>query len=357
MIFETDSFIIWQVIRIFGLGCFTFLLSLLIMPKFTNFIYRHQLWRKKDKDKSIDGKKLEVVSKFHGGEGTRIPRVGGVIVWSIPLLVAFIFFSLSLFDIGSGEKINFISRAQTWLPMFALISASLIGLTDDLLQIRGSGKYVGGGLKLSWRIGLTGLIGLIGGWWFYSKLGIVSIGIPGFSSLFVGWWLIPIFIVTMLATYSGGIIDGLDGLAGGGFAIILAAFTINTFFNAQYDLAAFCFVLVGALLSFLWFNIPPARFYLGETGIMGLCAVLTVIVFLTDSLLVLPIIAFLLVLESGSVIIQLFSKKFFGRKLLLAAPIHHHFEAKGWPHYKVTMRFWIIGLIAALIGVTIKLLS
>lgn len=355
MVLETDSYIIWQTVRIFGLGFLSFLLSLAIIPKFTDFIYKHQLWRKKDKDKSIDGKKLEVFSKFHGGEGTRIPRVGGIIIWAIPLLVALIFLILSKFDIGLTGQINFVNRAQTWLPIFALFSASVLGLVDDLLQIRGKGKYIGGGLKLSWRIGLIGLIGLIGGWWFYFKLGVTTIGIPGIGSIFVGWWLIPIFIITMLGVYSGGIIDGLDGLAGGTFSIIFGAFAIIAFLNLQYDLAAFCLVLVGALLAFLWFNIPPARFYLGET-VMGLCATLTVIAFFTDSLFVLPIIGFLLVLESGSVIIQLLHKKIYGRKLFLAAPIHHHFEAKGWPHYKVTMRFWVIGLVMALIGIAIRLL-
>jgi phospho-N-acetylmuramoyl-pentapeptide-transferase len=161
----------------------------------------------------------------------------------------------------------------------------------------------------------------------------------------------------MLATYTGGVIDGLDGLSGGTFASIFAAFGIIAFARNQIDLAAFCFVVAGAILAFLWYNIPPARFYMGETGTMGLTATLTVVAFLTDSVLVLPIIGFLLVIESGSVIIQLFSKKFRKKKVFLAAPIHHHFEALGWPHYKVTMRFWVIGVVAAIVGVAIRLLG
>lgn len=357
MVFEVDSYTVWQVIRAFVLGFFSFVFALAIIPKFTDFMYRHQLWRKKDKDKSIDGQKLKVFTKFHGGEGTRVPRVGGLIVWVVPLLVAVIFYLLSLLNNDILSELNFLHRSQTWLPLFALVAASLLGLTDDLLQIKGKGKYIGGGLKLSWRIAIVGLIGLIGGWWFYAKLGVETIGIPGWGSLFVGWWLVPIFIVTMIATYGGSIIDGLDGLAGGTFATIFGAFAVISFFNLQYHLATFCLVLVGAILAFLWFNIPPARFYLGETGVMGLCATLTVITFFTDSLIVLPIIAFLLFLESGSVILQLLYKKFKKRKLFLAAPIHHHFEAKGWPHYKVTMRFWVIGGVMALVGVAIRLLG
>lgn len=357
MVIETNSYIVWQAVRVFGLGFFAFIFAFILIPKFTDFIYRHKLWRKKDKGLSISGEKLKIFLKFHKGEGTSVPRVGGLIVWVIPILVAGIFWFLAYLNVGVGTHFNFVNRAQTWLPLFALVSASIIGLCDDLLQIRGQGKYIGGGLKLFWRIGIVGLIGLIGGWWFYFKLGVTTISIPGAGSVFVGWLLIPIFIITMLAVYSGGVIDGLDGLAGGAFATIFSAFGIIAFFNLQYHLAAFCFVLVGSILAFLWFNIPPARFYLGETGVMGLCAALTVIAFLTDSLLVLPIIAFLLAMESASVIIQLLSKKLFNKKIFLAAPIHHHFEAKGWPHYKVTMRFWVIGSIAALIGVAIRLLG
>ena len=161
----------------------------------------------------------------------------------------------------------------------------------------------------------------------------------------------------MLATYSGGVIDGLDGLAGGTFATMFGAFGVIAIFQGQIDLAAFCFAVVGAILAFLWFNIPPARFYMGETGILGLCCALTVVAFLTSSVLILPIIGFLLVIESGSVILQLLSKKIRKKKLFLAAPIHHHFEAKGWPEYKITMRFWVVGIVMAIIGVAIRLLG
>jgi phospho-N-acetylmuramoyl-pentapeptide-transferase len=161
----------------------------------------------------------------------------------------------------------------------------------------------------------------------------------------------------MLATYSGGAIDGLDGLAGGAFTSIFAAFAGIALFNNQIDLAAFCSVILGAILAFLWFNIPPARFYMGETGMIGLCCALTVVAFLTDSVLVLPIIGFLLVIESASVIIQLICKKFLKRKFFRASPIHHHFEAMGWPSEKVTMRFWVIGIVMAIMGLAIRLLG
>jgi phospho-N-acetylmuramoyl-pentapeptide-transferase len=216
---------------------------------------------------------------------------------------------------------------------------------------------IGGGLRLKYRLALVFLIGLIGAWWFYFKLGNQTIHIPGDGDIYFGLWYLPLFVLVTMATYSSGVIDGLDGLAGGAFSVIFAAFGSIALFRGQIDIATFCLAVAGAILAFLWFNIPPARFYMGETGIIGLCCALTVVAFLTDSVLVLPIIGILLVAESGSVILQLLSKKFLGKKLFLAAPLHHHFEAKGWPAHKVTMRFWVIGIVAALIGVAIRLLG
>jgi phospho-N-acetylmuramoyl-pentapeptide-transferase len=237
------------------------------------------------------------------------------------------------------------------------VSGSILGLIDDILQIFGKGKYIGGGLSLKVRLFVVFLIGLIGAFWFYFKLGWRTLHIPGVGDFEIGIWYIPFFVLVMMATYSGGVIDGLDGLAGGAFASIFGAYAAIALARGQINIAAFCSTILGTILAFLWFNIPPARFYMGETGILGLTATLTVVAFLTDSVLVLPIIGFLLVIESGSVILQLLSKKFRKKKIFLAAPIHHHFEAKGWPHYKVTMRFWVIGIVMAIIGVALRLLG
>ena len=344
-----------NVIKIFFLGAISFILAFWLTPILTHFLYKHKLWRKEIRTKSIDNKELFFFKKFHSEKEINVPRFGGLLVWISVLVLAVVFFLLSFTDIRWLKKLNFLSRSQTWLPLFALIAASFVGLTDDVLQVLKKGKYIGGGLALKYRLFLVTLIGLVGGWWFYYKLGFQTIHIPGNGDFFIGIWYIPLFILVMLATYSGGVIDGLDGLAGGTFAAIFAAFGGIALFNGQIDLAAFCAVVAGAILAFLWFNIPPARFYMGETGVLGLCCALTVVAFLTDSVLVLPIIGFLLVIESGSVIIQLLSKKFCRKKVFLAAPIHHHFEAKGWPHYKITMRFWVIGIVMAIIGVAIRL--
>lgn len=351
----TDTTI--DVIKIFVLGAMSFVLAFWLTPILTHFLYKYKLWRKDVRTKSIDNKELVYFKQFHSEKEIHVPRFGGLLIWVSILILAIVFFLLSKTDIWWFKKLNFLSRSQTWLPIFALVAASLVGLLDDVLQVFGKGKYIGGGLKLKYRLVLVALIGLIGAWWFYYKLGYSTIHIPGNGDIFFGLWYIPLFILVMLATYSGGVIDGLDGLAGGAFATMFAAFGGIALFQGQVDLAAFCIIIAGAILAFLWFNIPPARFYMGETGVLGLCCALTVVAFLTDSVLVLPIIGFLLVIESGSVILQLLSKKIRGKKLFLAAPIHHHFEAMGWPHYKITMRFWVIGIVMAIIGVAIRLLG
>jgi len=358
-----------DIVKVLSLGFLSVIVTFMFTPALTSFLYRNKLWKKKVRDKSIDGKEVPIFQKFHSKKEIGTPRMGGILFWITTIFLALFFFvASSITNIGWIEKLNFLSREQTWLPLFALLVASLIGLFDDVLQIvsepsnlflkkiwRKLNKYIGGGLSLKYRLILVGLIGLIGGLWFYFKLDGTMIHVPLVGNAFIGFWYIPLFVIVMIATYSGGVVDGLDGLSGGVFASIFGAYTVIALSQQQFDLASLCAVLMGTVLAFLWFNIPPARFYMGETGIIGLCATLTVVAFLTDSVLVLPIIAFILVIESGSVILQLFSKKFLKKKIFQAAPIHHHFEAKNWPHYKVTMRFWIIGIVAAILGVTIKL--
>src|SRR3989344_3502889 len=205
--------------------------------------------------------------------------------------------------------------------------------------------------------GVVAFIGLLGALWFYFRLEQSMIHVPFVGDFNIGVLYIPLFVIVMLGVFSGGVVDGLDGLSGGVFATIFAAFGIIAFFNNQIDLAAMAGVIMGALLAFLWFNIPPARFYMGETGILGLTTVVTVFAFLTDSVFVLPIITLILVLESASVIIQLASKKLRGKKVFLVAPIHHHFEALGWPATKVVMRFWIVSIMCAVAGLAIALIG
>jgi len=354
-----EQVIFLNVMKVFGLSALSFFAAFFTTPILTHFLYKNKFWIKKDERRALDGEKASVVlSIMKERSRGHTPRMGGILIWGTTLVVTLVLWFLSfatsypLFD-----KLTYLSRNQTWLPLAALLAASLVGLVDDWMHVRGKGKYRGGGLELGIRIALVLVIGACGAWWFYGPLETSSIMVPFWGELDLGILFIPFFMLTMLGIFSGGIIDGLDGLAGGVLASIIAAYAGIAFFQQQIDLAAFLAVIAGALLAFLWYNIPPARFYMGETGILGLTVMLTVVAFLTGAVVVLPIIAFPLILEALSAIIQIAWKKFFGKKFFHAAPIHHHFEAIGWPHYKVTMRFWIVGLIMALVGMVIHLIG
>ena len=347
-----------NVLKIFGLAAVSFFVGIALTPFLTHFLYKYKVWRKEVRRIAPDGSPTPIFAELHKERETKVPRMGGILVWLIPLfLIALVWFLNIIFPIPLFKKLNFLSRSQTWLPLFTLVAAALVGLADDVVQVIGKGKYVAGGLRFSRRLLLITLIALAGALWFYFKLEKSGIFIPFAGDFHLGILFIPFFVLVMLATFSGSAIDGLDGLAGGVMASVFAAYSGIAYFQNQIDIATFSAAIVGGILAFLWFNIPPARFYMGETGMFGLTTTLTVIAFLTDTVIILPIIAFPLVITSLSIIIQLVSKRIFKRKVFLVSPIHHHFEAKGWPAYKVTMRFWVISVIFAIIGLVIALIG
>lgn len=348
-----------DVLKVFLPAFSAFLVGISITPIITHYLYKYEFWKKKARTEGLGGGGTPIFNKLHKEKEVGTPRMGGIVVWASALITTIGFALLHFFspDIAT-EKLNFLSRNQTWLPLFTLIVGSLVGIIDDFLVVKGRGGYIAGGLPLTIRIVVVLALGFIGGWWFFDKLEVTSVFVPFIGSFDLGYLFIPFFMLVMLAIFSGGVIDGIDGLSGGIMAAIFSAYSIIAFFQGQIDLAAFCATIVGGLLAFLWFNIPPARFYMSETGMLGLTTSLTVVAFLTDGVAVLPIIAFPLFVASLSVIIQVLSKKLRnGKKVFLVAPIHHHFEALGWPAYKVTMRFWIISVVFALIGVVITLLG
>jgi len=279
-----------------------------------------------------------------------------IVIWgSVLITTALLFILARIIPNSFFSEIDFLSRSQTWIPLATLLIGSLIGLINDFYDIRHEGR----GLRLRTRLLFITVLASVIGWWFYSKLDIESINLPYDGDLFVGIFIIPFFILVSLAIYASGVIDGIDGLSGGVFASIFTAYAAVAVFQDQLDLAAFCGTVAGAILAFLWFNVPPARFWMTETGTMGLTLTLSVVVFMSDSIgeghgiSLFPIIGILLVVTVCSNIIQIFSKKFRGKKVFKVAPLHHHFEAIGWPGYKVTMRYWIISIVAAIIGITI----
>ncbi|MEQ1561634.1 MAG: hypothetical protein ABL899_02860 [Nitrospira sp.] len=338
----------------------TFFLGISITPFFTDFFYRHKMWKSNSRANNPDITN-DHFSKIHNASAElSTPRIGGVIIWVAVLLCVFVIYLLSVvFPSDLTEKLNFFSRSQTLIPLATLVIASLIGLSDDLLQIFGKGDYAKDPLvyRRIKKICIT-IIGLVIGFWFFDKLQATAIHIPFGGTLELGIWFIPFFIIVMLAVFSTSVIDGMDGLSGGVMSTIFTAYSVVAFVHNQIDISALCAVIAAATLAFLWFNIPPARFYMGETGMLGLTVTLAVIAFLTDSVLVLPIIALPLVATSASVIIQMTSYKYFGkRRVFKVAPLHHHFEALGWSREKVVMRYWVISVVSAIIGVIVALVS
>ncbi|MDP3935264.1 MAG: phospho-N-acetylmuramoyl-pentapeptide-transferase [Candidatus Giovannonibacteria bacterium] len=349
---------ILNIYKVLGLGGFAFFVGLALTPILTHYLYKYKLWRKDARVMAPDGAPTPIFNQLHKERETRAPRMGGILIWATTILVALIFRALPIFfKEPLFVKLNFLSRGQTWVPLVILFAGAMVGLLDDLFLVFKKGTYRGGGLTFTRRIFLITIIAALGAYWFYFRLGKDFIFIPGLGDFHLGIYFIPFFILVMWAVFSGGVIDGLDGLSGGVFASIFSAYAGIAFFQGQINIAAFCSVIAGAILAFLWFNVPPARFYMSETGIMALTTALAVVAFLTNAVFVLPIIALPLVLESLSVIIQLSSKRFFGRKVFLVAPIHHHFEAIGWPPEKVVMRFWILSVVAAVLGMILHLVS
>ena len=335
--------------------------GIVLAPILAGELYKRRAWKKKAGKVNGMGDKngTPLFNELHKEHEMRAPRMGGILVWSSVLLVAGGLVILAYAFNGVFSLLDFVNRGQTWLPLVALMVGAVVGLFDDFLEV----TQGDGGLSLLWRLIVVAVMGGFAGWWFYEKLGVSAVGLPFFGPFELGLLFIPFFIIVTLALYASGVIDGIDGLAGGVFAIIFMAYAGIAFAQEQVALSAFAACVSGALFAFLWFNVPPARFYLSETGTMALTLALSITAFSTDVLGegvgvgVLPFIALPLAATVGTSILQVLWKKIFKKKLFRIAPIHHHFEAVGWPPYKVTMRYWIITIIASMFGLAIALLK
>jgi phospho-N-acetylmuramoyl-pentapeptide-transferase len=354
-----------NIIKVFIPATASFAIGILFAPLLTHYLYKHRVWKKSVGKTALDGKPAVEFEKLrttlHTGTETSTPRMGGILIWATVIIVTCGTWLLArTVSTPLFEKLDFLSRSQTWIPLFALVAGAGMGFVNDLLDIHPSGAR---GVGLRTRLLFVTLVSLFIGWWFYAKLGITAIGVPGDGTLFLGAGIIPLFVIITLGLYAGGVIDGIDGLAGGVFGTVFMAYAGIAYFQNQINLAAFSATLSGAILAFLWFNIPPARFWMTETGTMGLTMTLAVIAFMTDTpgngygIAALPIIALPLIVTVLSNVMQVASKRLRGKKIFRIAPLHHHFEAIGWPAYKVTMRYWIISIICAIIGMTIALLK
>lgn len=344
-----------------------FVVAFALAPLVGQWLVVHAWWKKNVRTVGPDGQATTLFAQLHKDKETNTPRGAGVIFWVSVIIVALLarfahtaaaYLGADPAIVSSLARFDFINRSQTWIPLFVIVTVSLIGLLDDYLVVGGFGVIEkGGGIKFRHRILAVTLVALVGAYWFHLKLGWDILHVPFVGDVFINGWYIPLFVLVLVALNASSVVDGIDGLAGGIFAMLFAMFAAIAFARGQFFLSAFCAVLAGALVAFIWFNIPPARFYMGETGIFGLTVTLGVVAFLTNTVLLLPIAGVVLVVEAGSVALQLFWKRVFKRKLFLIAPYHHHLEALGWPSHKVTMRLWLVTGIGCLLTLVLATLD
>jgi phospho-N-acetylmuramoyl-pentapeptide-transferase len=321
------------------LSFISFCVAMLLTPIYTHFAYKHKLW-KRHRTHSTTGEALTVINKLRIKRD--LPLMAGLIALVAVTLVT-VFFNLS--------------RQQTWLPLAAFLAGGFVGLLDDIINVRGKGGTVAG-LRSQLKFAMVTVVAAACAWFFYYKLGYSTVHVPFAGDLDLGWGLIPLFTLAVVSTGNAvNITDGVDGLAGGLLISAYSAFGVIAFMQGNFGIAGFCMAVVGALLSYVWFNIPPARFLMGDVGSFALGTALGVVAMLTDTLFLLPLIGIVFVAEAGSSLLQIFSKKVFHRRIFISAPVHHHLEAKGWPKTKVTMRFWIIGQVCAVLGIILALMG
>ena len=179
-------------IKVFGLLAASFAAAVLWTPFLTKYLYKYQLWRKEVRTSSPDGTRTPLFAALHKDRETRVPRLGGILIWVTTIVIAALVWVLSeATDIPFLDKANFFSRNQTWLPLAVMLAASLLGLVDDLAQVFGRGGYVAGGIKFRQRLLAVFLIAVIAAWWFYFKLDWRTIYVPGYGDLYIGLWYIP----------------------------------------------------------------------------------------------------------------------------------------------------------------------
>lgn len=339
------------VIKVFVLSAAAFAVTIAWTPLLAHYLYKYRLGKQ-----IRDEVAAPVFFRLHQHKsGT--PTMGGMLVWVTTLAFALVLAWIADVPIIPPfiRHLNFLSRSETLLPLGAMVASAIVGLIDDFYNVKRQGSS-GGGLSMGRRLLIYTVIAVVGAWWFYFKLQWTTLHVPFLGSFDIGFWYVPIFIFIIVATsFSVNEIDGLDGLAGGTLLAAFVAFGAIAFAQGKTDLAAFLGVIVGALLAFLWFNINPARFFMGDTGAMSLGVTLGIVALLTNAVLLLPVIGGLFVIESLSVLVQVSSKRLAHRKVFRSSPLHHHLEAIGWPEPKIVMRFWVIAAVFAVIGVVLYL--
>jgi phospho-N-acetylmuramoyl-pentapeptide-transferase len=364
-----QSLVILELAKILTYSALSFMIGLWFGPYLIKFLVWLKFWKKKPRTAASSGEDLVITKKFYeeNEKGRLIPRGGGILIWLVTILFALVFYVILKIDPDSKttQFLNFITRKQTFIPFATMFFGALFGLIDDALStLESGGNYFAGGLKLRQRLILVGVLSLGIGAWFYFRLGIKQISFFNYQIMFdnlpfgvnLPWLIIPIAFVVLVGLFGTSVIDGLDGLFAGVFIPIYLCFAGLAFAKEYYDISTFMMVIVGAMTAYLWYNISPAKFFMGDTGSLALVLTLGSVAILIDKVYILPLVAIMPILTALSNVIQLLSKKFLKRKVFLAAPLHHHLEAIGWTRSQIVFRYCTVTLFCSILGLVLGLL-
>ena len=349
------------ILRVFLESIFTFIIAIIISQPLIAWMSKNSIWKKKSVQKTIDGKDAVLTKAINNDEDKKLLRMGGLLIYFSVLISIILSWLIAKYFKGDWVMLDFISRKQTWIPVFTFFIGGILGAIDDLLVVEYWGNkiggHIGGGLSLFKRFFIVIPVSIFIAYWFVYKLGMESILIPFYGLLIVPGIVMFLFVAFMIiSTYMGSVIDGVDGLSGGIFIFIYTAFGVIAMIRNSFDIATLCFVIVAALLVFLWFNLPPARFMNGEAGMSALLLTITVIAFLLNAIILLPVIGAIIYVTIGSSVIQIISKKFFKKKAFPIAPLHNYFHLIGWPPHLISMRYWIVSYCLAVLGIILSVL-
>lgn len=283
---------------------------------------------------------------------TGTPTMGGIMVAATTVAITLVF--------------NTIGRLSMLLPVGVLVACAVLGGLDDRLSLLGGKR--GSGMtarrKMLWLLAVGVIAALILHAPYPWGLGYHEVYIPFVGQFSIGWFYVPIAAITIVATANAvNLTDGLDTLAGGTAAIAFTAYAIIAYQQGQLGVVTFCFTMVGSLMGFLWFNAHPAQVFMGDTGSLALGAALATAAFMTGQWLLLPVVGIVFLAEAVSVIAQVAYFKWTkkrtgeGKRIFKMTPLHHHFEMLGWSETQVTMRFWMLGMMAGIIGVAMALVQ
>ncbi|MDD3145328.1 MAG: phospho-N-acetylmuramoyl-pentapeptide-transferase [Candidatus Gracilibacteria bacterium] len=340
-------------IQMFSFGIVTFTIGMIIIPYFIDFLVKFKLG-KQIREEATLGKAIEFLKLHKAKTGT--PTMGGAVILGITFFMVILSILLQKFGLINNHLLN---QKETYLSIFTLITVGFLGMIDDYMNIRGIGRTKGlsARFKMFWLI----IFALLGSLWFYFKLdwGNVGLNLGLVDGMKLGIWFIPLFIFVIIASANSvNITDGLDGLAGGLLLFSYSIYAYITYDQGLFLLSTLCITIVGALIAFLWFNVKPAKFYMGDVGSLALGANLGIMAMLTNTIFILFVVGAIFIFETLSVIIQLISKKLRnGKKVFKIAPFHHHLEAIGRSEENVVFRLWLIGLIFSIFGIMFYILQ